>query len=113
MENFERAAIKNRHFRKVLYTDKFLQITVMSIPTREDIGLEVHKDTTQTIRVSRGDAEAVIGKTRLKLTTGDMVVIPYGSKHNIINTGENSLKLVSSYSPPVHGADSHCYRKCE
>jgi mannose-6-phosphate isomerase-like protein (cupin superfamily) len=80
----------------------------MSIPCGEDIGVEIHCDTDQYIRVEQGMAIAFTGNSadnlchKRKLNTGDAIFIPAGTWHNIVNASRRTLKLSSVYAPPHH-----------
>lgn len=106
--NILRAAKKNTHFRTTFWTGTHLQMTLMCIPVREDIGLEIHPDTDQYIRVEAGRAVVRMGSCERNLDrqcvlqTGDAVFVPCGTWHNIINIGSCPLKLSSVYAPPHH-----------
>lgn len=100
--NIEKDSLDNEYFRKVLYTDERLQLVVMSLRPNEDIGEEVHQ-LDQFIRVEAGEGKAVLGGEEQALPTGSVVIIPSGTKHNIINTSsEKPLKLYTLYAPPNH-----------
>ena len=90
-------------FRRVLYTGPNSQLVVMSLGRREDIGEEIHEETDQIFFVVEGHGAASIDGTALKIHENDIVFVPRGARHNIINgdTGE-ALKLVTIYSPPTH-----------
>ena len=98
--NIEKDSIENKNFRKVLYTTAQLQLVLMSIDT--EIGEEVHRGISQFLRVESGEGVAIIDDKKYPLKDGDSIVVPGGSRHNIINTGEEPLKLYSLYSPPKH-----------
>ena len=72
------------------------------------MGTEVHEDAEQIIRVERGCAVVKLGTDKclrdfcLYLVEGDVLFIPAGTWHNILNTGNSSLKLSSIYAPPHH-----------
>ena len=106
--NPEQAAKRNRNFRTELWTGNHLQLTVMCIPFRGEIGLEQHTDIDQLIRVEDGQACVRMGKSREHmdhchcLRTGDVILIPKGTWHNVANTGNRMLKLSSIYAPPQH-----------
>ena len=106
--NVEKTANRNRNFRESIWTGKYLQMTLMSIPYSEDIGIEIHKDTDQYIRVEHGYALLLTGcddknlNNKQKLFAGDAVFIPAGVRHNIVNVGRCELKLSSVYAPPHH-----------
>ena len=100
--SIEKTTEKNTYYRKVLYTTKQLQLVVMCLKKGQEIGREKHPHTSQFIRVEKGKAKAVIGKSVYRLKSGDAVIIPAGKYHNIINTGKKDLKLYTIYSPPEH-----------
>ncbi|GMQ95097.1 MAG: cupin domain-containing protein [Patescibacteria group bacterium] len=103
--NIEEETKRNNNFRKVLYTAKNSQLVVMSIKPREDIGEEVH-ELDQFIRIEEGEGRAVLDDVETSIGDDYAVVIPAGTKHNIINTSEErDLKLYTIYSPPEHRND--------
>lgn len=85
-----------------------MQLTVMSIPVDGEIGLEMHSDLDQFIRIESGFGEVMMGaeENRLNYRTpvlaGYAIIIPAGTWHNLINTGNRPLKLYSIYAPPAH-----------
>ena len=99
--NIEGISVKNEEFRRVLYTAKNCQLVVMSLNPKEEIGAEVHK-VDQFFRVEEGTGEAVLGEVRTAISAGFAVLVPSGTKHNIINTGSVPLKLYTLYAPPNH-----------
>lgn len=102
VENIERASLENENFRKVLYTDERLQLVVMSLLPKEDIGMEVH-ELDQFIRVEAGEGKAVLNSVEHTLCDGSVVIVPQGTSHNIINTSATKpLKLYTLYAPPNH-----------
>ncbi len=101
VSDLENTATKNTDFRRVLYTGKYSQLVVMSLLPAEEIGEEVHK-LDQFFRVEEGTGAAVIEEVRTAISSGFAIIIPAGTKHNIINTGVLPLKLYTLYSPPNH-----------
>ncbi len=99
--NIEELTVNNTNFRKVLYTAPNSQLVVMSIPPGEDIGEEVH-NLDQFIRIEAGTGKAVLNNEQYDVKAESAVVVPKGTKHNIINTGQTDLKLYTVYSPPEH-----------
>ena len=100
--NIEKDTLENENFRRVLYTAKHSQLVLMSLQPGEDIGEEVH-ELDQFIRVEAGDGLAVLDGVEHKISDGSAIVIPAGTKHNIINSsGTEKLKLYTLYSPPEH-----------
>jgi mannose-6-phosphate isomerase-like protein (cupin superfamily) len=93
-------ANKNKNFQKEVYYDEQCQIVLMSIEPGDDIGEETH-DADQTTFFVAGEGQAVVDGSRTKVTPNHIIVIPKGAKHNIINKGEEPLKLFTVYSPPA------------
>ena len=106
LENIEIETKANENFRKVINTSNNLQLVLMSLKPGEDIGMEVHENIDQFFRVEKGQGKAIIKKENsieeFPLTDGSVIVIPKGTYHNIKNTGNESMKLYSIYSPPNH-----------
>ena len=101
--NIEEAAIENQNYRKVLYTGKNSQLVLMSLKPKEEIGLETHTENDQFFRVEAGEARCVIDGNDYTLFDGDVVLVPAGAQHNVINTSDSKeLKLYTLYSPPHH-----------
>jgi mannose-6-phosphate isomerase-like protein (cupin superfamily) len=101
VQNIENIASKNVDFRQVLYTAKNCQLVVMALKPNEEIGAEVHK-LDQFFRVEQGTGEAVLDDVRTPIKAGFAVLVPAGTKHNIINTGSALMKLYTLYTPPNH-----------
>ncbi len=101
VKDIETLAVKNAAFRQVLYTAKHCQLVLMALKPKEEIGAEVHK-LDQFFRVEEGSGEAVLDGVHTALRSGFAVVVPAGTKHNIINTGTVPLKLYTLYAPPNH-----------
>lgn len=106
--NIPREAVQNRNFRKAIWTGEHLQMTLMSIPPYGEIGMEMHSDTDQVIRVEQGRAVVKFGKcckhtdSQQPMGPGDAVFVPAGTWHNVVNAGRTPLKLSSVYAPPHH-----------
>ncbi len=103
LTNIEKKTLENTKFREVLFTGPHAQLVVMALRPGEDIGLETHADVDQFIRVEAGRGTAILDGKEQALEDGSAVVIPAGTKHNIINTSRSeALKLYTIYSPPEH-----------
>ncbi|WP_312653758.1 cupin domain-containing protein [Aminipila sp.] len=106
--NIYKAAMQNCNYRTALWTGDYLQLTLMSIEVGEDIGLEMHPDLDQVIRIEEGYGFVKMGSDKEKLNyqrevDGNFaIIIPAGTWHNLINTGSRPLKLYSIYAPPAH-----------
>ncbi len=106
--NIDEATIKNDTFRTAIWTGKHLQVTLMSIAPGEDIGLEIHPHLDQFLRLEQGTGIVQMGDRQDQLTfqrkvaQDDAIMIPAGTWHNVINTGNTPIKLYSIYAPPQH-----------
>ncbi len=106
--NIEQATVENSAFRVTKWTGKNLQLTLMSIEPGDDIGLEVHEDHDQFLRVESGTGFVQMGPAEDNLdferniADDDAVFVPAGVWHNITNNGDTPLKVYSIYSPPEH-----------
>ena len=85
-------ALQNHNYRETVWTGCFMQMTVMCIPACSDVGLEIHDNTDQSIRIEQGQCSVRMGCCPNELCF----------RHNIINIGNNPLKLSSIYAPPHH-----------
>ena len=101
VKNIEEIAVANTDFRQVLYTAQYSQLVIMALKPGEEIGMEVHK-LDQFFRVEEGTGEAVLDGVHTPITAGFAVLVPAGTKHNIVNMGSVPLKLYTLYSPPNH-----------
>ena len=102
IDNIEEKTEQNNFFRQVLYTGKHTQLVVMSLLPGEEIGMEVHPQVDQFFRIEEGRAKVVIDGEEHEVDEGFAIIVPAGSQHNVINTGNNPLKLYTLYSPPNH-----------
>lgn len=100
--NIEERTRENEDFRRVLYTAGNSQLVLMSLKPGEDIGEEVHDDVDQFLRIEKGTGKAIVGGATHDLGDGSIVIVPVGTKHNIMNTGQGAMKLYTLYSPPHH-----------
>lgn len=106
--NIEEATRQNNTFRTALWTGSHLQLTLMSINVNDEIGLEIHQKLDQFLRIEQGQGIVQMGDAKDKLDfqkavhEDDVILVPAGKWHNLINTGSMPLKLYSIYAPPQH-----------
>ena len=74
----------------------------MAIKPGEDIGEETHGDVDQSLFFVSGTGRAELNGEASIIGPNSLVVVPAGTRHNFINTGETPLKLVTVYAPPEH-----------
>lgn len=117
--NIPTVAGQNRNFRTALWTGNHLQMTLMCIPVGGDIGMEMHPNTDQLIRVEDGQAVVCMGEEkdrpsfRWRAGRGDAIFVPSGTWHNVINAGRRPLKLSSVYAPPQHARGTVHFTKAD
>ena len=102
VDDIEKLTEENTDFRRVLYTGKHLQLVLMTLQPGEEIGEEVHAGHDQFFRFEAGQGEVLIDGTRQPVKADDAVIVPGGALHNVINTGNEPLKLYTLYAPPEH-----------
>lgn len=103
--NIEEETLHNNYFRRVLYTGKYLQLVVMALQGGEEIGNEVHSDVDQFFRVEEGAARFSLhnGQEEHVIHEDEIMVVPAGTWHNVINTSPHSaMRLYTIYTPPQH-----------
>jgi len=105
--DIEAATKDNTAYRSVAWTGKYLQVTLMSIPVGSSIGLEVHPETDQFLRVDAGRGVCRMGPsetdlTDTEVTDGWSIQVPAGTWHDVVNTGDESLQLYAIYAPSHH-----------
>jgi mannose-6-phosphate isomerase-like protein (cupin superfamily) len=101
INNIEKLSLENNNFRRVLYTDNNSQLVVMSLLPHEDIGEEIH-DVDQFLRVEKGNGKAILNGISHDIEDGSAIIVPAGTKHNLINSGDTPMKLYTLYTPPHH-----------
>ena len=102
VDDIETLTVENSDFRRVLYTGHNLQLVLMAIQPGHEIGEEVHDDRDQFFRVEKGAGEVWIDGNRSKVEGDDAIIVPAGARHNIVNTGDEPLRLYTLYAPPEH-----------
>ena len=108
--DLETATVQNESYRTVAWSGKYLQLTLMSIPVGEDIGLEAHPDTDQFLRLDAGRGRVQMGpaKDRLEfeqeVEDGWAIFVPAGTWHNVTNLGDEPMRLYAVYAPVHHSA---------
>lgn len=106
--NINKATRNNNTYRTAIWTGEHMQVTLMSIHVGDDIGLEIHPDTDQFLRIEQGQGIVRMGKSSNNLNferrvyDDTAIMVPAGTWHNVINTGNIPLKLYTIYAPPHH-----------
>jgi mannose-6-phosphate isomerase-like protein (cupin superfamily) len=108
--DLERATVENERYRTVAWSGKYLQLTLMSIPVGDDIGLEAHPETDQFLRLDAGRGRVQMGPAEDQLDfdreveDGWAIFVPAGTWHNVTNIGDESMRLYAVYAPVHHAA---------
>ena len=106
--DLEQATRANKNYRTVAWSGRYLQVTLMSVPVGGDIGLEMHPDTDQFLRLDAGRGRVQIGPSKDQLTfdrevsDGWCVLIPAGTWHNVTNSGDEPMQVYAIYAPAHH-----------
>jgi mannose-6-phosphate isomerase-like protein (cupin superfamily) len=108
VDDVERVTLANTNFRTVVFTGAHTQLTVMCLQPGEEIGWEAHHDIDQFLRLEQGSGRVEFGATEdavdetHEIADDWAIIVPAGVWHNVVNTGDEPLKLYSLYSPPEH-----------
>jgi mannose-6-phosphate isomerase-like protein (cupin superfamily) len=111
--DIEALARENDDFRREVRTAEHSQIVLMTIPSGEEIGEEVHEGIDQTLVFEEGEAEAVLEGQSFPVRAGQVVLVPAGTRHNFINRGSGPLRLWTVYAPPEHAPGTVHHTKAE
>ncbi len=108
--DLEAATTGNANYRTVVWSGTYLQVTLMSIEPGESIGLEAHPQTDQFLRLDAGRGRVVMGPSKDELTVerdvedGWAIMVPAGTWHDVVNTGDEPMRLYAVYAPVHHAA---------
>lgn len=104
--NIENDTLKNRNFRKVLYTSKSLQVVLMMLKPGEEFAEEAHSSFDQFFRFEAGTGKRFIDGYEYKVGNDDAIETPPGARHNVINAHPSKeLMMYTIYSPLNHKDD--------
>ncbi|WP_296140189.1 cupin domain-containing protein [uncultured Tessaracoccus sp.] len=116
--DIEQETKANDNYRTTVWTGKYLQVTLMSIPVGGSVGLEVHPETDQFLRLEQGKGLAKMGPSKDDLSFEQAVEddwsihVPAGHWHDVVNTGDEPMKLYTIYAP-VHHAQGIVHKTFE
>jgi mannose-6-phosphate isomerase-like protein (cupin superfamily) len=110
--DIKEAAKKNEYFREVLFTGAKGQLVIMSLVPGEEIGSEVH-EVDQFLYVVDGEGKVVLDGVTKEFEKGMIVCVPAGTRHNVINSDDEAMKLFTVYAPPQHAAGTIHRTKAE
>lgn len=108
--DIETETTANTNYRTVAWSGKYLQVTLMCIEPGKNIGLEVHPETDQFLRIDAGEGKVQMGPAEDQLdfeaevSDGWSIQVPAGTWHDVTNTGDEPLQLYTIYAPVHHAA---------
>lgn len=102
VDNIEKATVENDDFRRTVYTGNYLQLVLMTLQPGEEIGEETHEDRDQFFRIEEGRGEIHIDGVKNQVEDDYAVIVPAGALHNVVNTGDEPLRIYTIYGPPEH-----------
>jgi mannose-6-phosphate isomerase-like protein (cupin superfamily) len=106
--NLEQQTVENSNYRTVAWSGRYLQLTLMSIQEGDDIGLEMHPETDQFLRLDAGRGRVQMGPARDNLefdqevSDGSCILVPAGTWHNVTNIGDEPMQVYAIYAPAHH-----------
>jgi mannose-6-phosphate isomerase-like protein (cupin superfamily) len=106
--DLEQQTVENSNYRTVAWSGRYSQLTLMSVPEGADIGLEMHPETDQFLRLDAGRGRVQMGRTRDNLefeqevSDGWCILVPAGTWHNVTNIGNEPMQLYTIYAPAHH-----------
>jgi mannose-6-phosphate isomerase-like protein (cupin superfamily) len=103
--DIEQVTEDNLDFRRVIHTGHHLQLVLMSLLPGEDIGEETHATHDQFFRIEKGKGVVSIDGIESRIGKNAAIVVPAGTLHNLINTGDKPMRLYTLYAPPQHCAE--------
>jgi mannose-6-phosphate isomerase-like protein (cupin superfamily) len=102
IKDLESKAMNNTTFRTVLATSKHTQVVVLDVKPGEDIGKEIHPNEDQVLYLISGKGTIYMDGKEMDFNKGDCVLVPAGTEHNFTTIGDESMKIITTYSPPHH-----------
>lgn len=100
--NIQNLVQRNDNFREVIFTGAKSQLVVMSIPVGGEVGEETHEHVEQTLYIVSGVCKVIVNGEEHIVSGGDVAVVTPGTRHNFVNVGEETVKIITTYSPPNH-----------
>ena len=90
---------ENPNFIRELVTNEYTQVVLMTIEPGSEVGEQVH-EVDQVLFIVEGAGEAVLNRQHSLIQANSLVVVPAGTRHNLINTGSTPLKVYILFAPP-------------
>jgi mannose-6-phosphate isomerase-like protein (cupin superfamily) len=89
---------------EVLQTSKRSQTAMMTLAAGQATGrkAEAHKKSDQVLLMLSGKLSGKVGRKRVRLEKGDVLLIPTGTPHRFKNSGKAAAVTFNVYSPPEY-----------
>lgn len=105
----------NNYWKIAFITGKQGQVVFMNVSPetnpKNEIGMETHP-FDQIIIIAQGNGKAILNNKTFNVEEGDLIFIPQGTEHNVINLNkELPLKIISIYSDTDIPANSSYKKK--
>ena len=92
---------RGEFFKILAQTDKS-QVGVMTIAPKGDSGPEEIHTGDQIVYIIDGEARVAVHGEELRMTKGDVAIIPKGARHHIYNDADTELFFLTVYTPPQY-----------
>lgn len=107
----------NSNWKSAFATADHAQVVFMNISPvtnpKNEIGRETH-EFDQILFIIEGEARAILDGQESEVKSGDMIFVPQGTEHNVINVdSRRPLKVMSVYSSNDIPANSSYSKKSD
>jgi mannose-6-phosphate isomerase-like protein (cupin superfamily) len=92
-----------KNFVAVLHSDSLSSSFLIIIP--KEVKAHYHASHTEQVVVLSGEADMMLGDQKLHIRSGDVILIPKGTKHSVVVTSAVPLKIISVQAPFFDGSD--------
>jgi len=94
--NIDKETTSNKDYRRVIHTTDYSQLVLMRLKPGVEIGMELHDDVDQFIRVEQGHAKYSKGGERVEYTESDCSDCQQDDNH--VTIYDNDMKPVGTIS---------------
>jgi len=98
--DIKQCALGNELYRRVVFTGSHSQLVVMNISKGEKTE-EEPKDADAFVFITKGKGKSVLENRSRDVGKHDLVFVPAGKVHSLLNSSHRGLKAIVVYSPPV------------
>lgn len=93
----------DKNYVRTLHTDSLSSSFCIIIP--KEVKPHYHAAHTEQVVVLSGEADMMLGDQHLHIKAGDVILIPKGTKHSVLVTSKEPLKIISVQAPYFDGTD--------